>query len=107
MPEPVDRRATERFPVNADTSCPFVSPVVEGFGPVKVRDISMAGIGLLMSRRVEPGSLLAVTLTNPARGFSKTVLVRVSHTTQLAGNFLVGGTFTVPITYQEMTVLVM
>jgi hypothetical protein len=107
MPEPVDRRQSERFPVNADASCPFLSPVTEDFGPVKIRDISMAGIGLLMSRRIEPGSLLAITLANSAKNFSKTVFVRVAHVTFMSGNYLVGGNFTVPLTYQEMTSLVL
>jgi hypothetical protein len=107
MAEPVNRRAVERFSVNADTSCPFLSPVVEDFGPVKIRDISMQGVGLLVSRRVEPGALLAVALANPARGFSKTVLVRVVHVTPLGGGFLVGGTFATPLTYQEMSTLVL
>jgi hypothetical protein len=107
MAEPADRRAEQRFPVNADASCPFLSPVVTDFGPVKIRDISMAGLGLLVSRRVEPGSLLVVTLSNVARGFTKTVLVQVTHSTPRDGAFLLGGTFRVPLTYQEMTVLVM
>ncbi len=107
MAEPADRRASERFPVNAGTSCPFVSPVVENFGPVKIRDISMAGVGLVSSRKVEPGTRLSVTLANAAKGFSKTVLVRVMHATPLAGGYLLGGTFDVPLTYQEMTTLVL
>ena len=61
----------------------------------------------ILSRRVETGSLLAVTLTNTAKNFTKTVLVRVTHTTPLSSNCLVGGTFIVPLTYQEMTVFVM
>ncbi len=107
MAKPGDRRATERFPINADTSCPFLSPVTEDFGQTKIRDISMHGIGLVVSRRVEPGSLLAIVLANPARGFNKTVLVRVAHTTPLGGSYLVGGTFTTPLTYQEMSTLVL
>src|SRR5262245_5108527 len=70
MTSPVDRRAAERFPVNADVSCPHLSPVGEEFGAVKVRDISMAGIGLIVSRRVEPGALMAVTLANVKKGFT-------------------------------------
>src|SRR4051794_9645511 len=107
MADSAERRAAERFPVNADACCPFLSPVVEDFGSVKIRDVSMAGIGLLMTRRVEPGTLLAATLSNAARNFTKTVLIRVSHTTPLPGNFLVGGTFSVPLTYQEMSALVL
>jgi hypothetical protein len=107
MPDPADRRNSERYPVNADTTCPFVSPVVEDFGPAKIQNISMDGIGLLVARRVEPGTLLAVSLSNTARGFAKTVLVRVVHATQQPMGYLVGGTFASPLTYQELTSLVM
>jgi hypothetical protein len=107
MPEPKDRRVSERYPVNADTSCAFVSPVVENFGPGRVRNISMEGIGLLLIRKVEPGTLLAVRLKNPSKGFDKMVLVRVVHATPQPGGCLVGGTFDTPLTYQELTTLVL
>jgi hypothetical protein len=107
MPEPADRRAAARFPVNGGACCPFAAPVAEALGPVKLRDVSMAGVGLLASRRVEPGTLLAVTLSNPAKGFAKNVLVRVAHATPVPGGYLLGGTFDPPLTYQELTTLVM
>jgi hypothetical protein len=107
MPEPMDRRAAERFPVNAETSCPFLSPVAEDFGPAKIRNISMDGIGLLLGCRIEEGTLLAVTLSNPTRGFSKMVLVRVVHATPQPGGYLVGGTFTTPLSYEELRTLVL
>jgi hypothetical protein len=107
MSEPIDRRASERLPVNADASSPFLSPVVEDFGVAKIVNISMEGIGLLVSRPVEPGRLLAVTLENAAKGFTKTVLVRVVHATPQLGSYLVGGRFTIPLPYQELTTLVM
>lgn len=106
-PSPVDRRAAERYAVNAGASCAFAHPVVEATGPVRIRDVSMEGVGLLLTGRVEVGALLAVGLANPAKGFSKTVLVRVGHVSPAAGGFLVGGTFLTPLTYQEMTALVM
>lgn len=102
-----DLRAAERFAVNGGTSCAFAFPVVEAPGPVKVRDVSMHGVGLLVARRVEVGSLLAVGLANPEKGFARTVLVRVAHVTPGAGGFLVGGSFLTPLTYQEMTTLVL
>jgi PilZ domain len=102
-----ERRATERFPINADAVCQFLSPVVEDHGPVKIKDISMQGIGLIVSKRVEAGALLAVTLANAAKGFNKTVMVRVAHVTPQPGNYLIGGTFVHPLTYQEMTSLVL
>src|SRR3954454_20979245 len=107
MADPADRRASERYPVNADAACPFLSPVAEDFGAARVRDVSMHSVGLLVSRRVEVGALLAVVLDNKARGFSKAVLVRVAHVTAIAGGFLVGGSFLTPLTYQEMSALVL
>jgi hypothetical protein len=107
MSELTDRRAAERFPVNADASCSFLSPVVEDFGRAKIQNLSMDGIGLLANRPVEPGRLLAVTLENVAKGFSRTVLVRVVHCTSGMGSYLVGGTFTTPLPYQDLTTLVM
>jgi hypothetical protein len=78
-----------------------------GFGQIKIKDISMSGIGLVVSRRVEPGALLAVQLANRARDFQKTVLVRVIHVAPVAGGFQVGGTFSSPLTYQELSTLVL
>jgi PilZ domain len=103
----IDRRAAERFPVTRDTACTFVSPVVENFGAGRIKNISMEGIGLLLSRPVEPGTLLAVTVSNPAKQFAKTLVVRVAHATGQPGAYLVGGTFQSPLTYQELTALVM
>jgi hypothetical protein len=105
--EQPDRRATERFAVNADASCPMISPVVEDFGSVKVRDVSMHGIGLLVSRRIEVGALIVVVLVNQVRGFNKAALVRVAHVTAITGGYLVGGSFVTPLTYQEMSALVL
>ena len=93
--------------VNSGTACGFVGPVTEDFGPAKVRDVSLEGIGLILFRSVAVGTLLAVTLTNSQQKFSKTVLVRVAHITAAHGGYLVGGTFSEPLTYQEFTTLVM
>jgi hypothetical protein len=107
MPDPINRRAAERFPVNVSTSCSFVAPVVEDFGVAKIKNISMDGIGLLLARRVEPGTLLAVSLSNQARGFTKTMLVRIAHMTPDHGAYLVGGSFSTPLTYEELSKLVL
>ena len=111
MPDPKDRRAAERMAVNTGTSCGFAGPVAEDYGPAKIRDVSLEGIGLLMTRQVAIGSLLAVIISNSNSNtnqkFSKLVLVRVAHVTAAHGGFLVGGTFSEPLTYQELTSLVM
>jgi hypothetical protein len=102
-----DRRAHERLAVNRGSECSFVSPVVEDFGTAKLRDVSLDGVGLLIAKRVNVGSLLSVVLANPEKGFTKTVFVRVAHVTAVTGGFLVGGSFEAPLTYQELTTLVM
>ncbi len=107
MPESLDRRRVERLPVNAHTTCSFVSPVSEDSGPAKIKDVSPEGVGLVVTRRVEVGALLAVTLTNESRGLSRTMLVRVAHVTPQHGGFLVGGSFTAPLSYEELTKFVM
>jgi hypothetical protein len=107
MTDPADRRATERFPINPDSSCTFVAQAVQIVASVRIRDISMDGIGLLVSRPMEAGGMLAVTLSNAARNFNKTVLVQIAHVTPQVGVYLVGGKFTSPLTYQELTTLVM
>jgi hypothetical protein len=100
-------RRADRFPVNAGTGCSFLARVTEDFSGVRVRTVSMDGIGLSVTHRVEPGAVLAVGLSNPAKGFAKTVLVRVAHATPEMGGFLVGGEFVTPLTYQELTALVL
>src|SRR5262245_18136197 len=107
MPQPSDRRSQERIQASADATCTFVSPVVTDFGAAKIKDLSLQGIGLTLSRKVEVGTTLVITLSNAAKSFTKTVLVQVVHVTPHTGGTLIGGTFTVPLTYEELTTLVM
>jgi hypothetical protein len=92
--------------VNSGTECAFAGLIADDFGPAKVRDVSMEGVGLIFVRRVEIGALLVIGLANPTRGFAKTVVVRVAHVTPIHGGFLVGAELTEPLTYQEFTTLV-
>lgn len=107
MAESADRRNVERMPVGAGTECSFVGRIIEDIGPVKVRDVSMQGVGLVLLKPVEIGSLLAIGLTKADRGFAKTLMVRVIHCTPIVGGHMVGGEFLEPLTYQELTTLVL
>ena len=103
-----DRRVAERFPVNADSACDFLSPVLEDIGAVRIKNISNEGIGLIVHHQLAPGMLLAINLVNRNRSFSKTMLVRVAHATpQQGGAYLIGGTFQTPLTYEELRTMVM
>lgn len=108
MPDPQERRTAARFPVNADTSCGFVLPVVEDYGPARIQNISTDGIGLILTRDASAGSILVIDLTNKSQSFSKTMLVEVVHSTkQVGGAYLVGGAFLTPLTYEELRRFVM
>jgi hypothetical protein len=103
-----DRRTAERFPVGAQVSCTFASPVLEDFGPVKIKNVSLTGVGLIAPQVLDAGILLAIKLVNPAKNFSKAALVRVAHATPMTeGTFLIGGNFDTPLTYDELCMLVM
>jgi hypothetical protein len=103
-----EKRGAERFLVNGNVTCPFASPLLDDFGPVKVKNISMLGVGLVCPEAVPVGVQLAIRLANPAKKFSKTVVMRVDHVTpQSGGTYMVGGTLDTPLTYDELCVLVM
>ena len=59
---------------------------VEESGAARLLNVSIDGVGLRLARRVEPGTLLAVGLANPAKGFARAVLVRVAHVTPEAAD---------------------
>jgi hypothetical protein len=103
-----DQRTEERFPVGANSSCTFASPVIENFGPVKIKNVSLKGVGLILSQKVEPGSMLAVTVANAVKKFTKTGIVRVIHVTpQPGGTYVIGGDWATPLTYEELCNLIM
>src|SRR4051794_16939006 len=89
----VKPRKAERMPAGPGVAVAFAGRVVEDLGAAKVRDVSMAGIKLVLGSAAAPGSLLAVGLSNSVRDFSKTVLIRVTHAEPVPGGWLVGGTF--------------
>jgi hypothetical protein len=103
-----DKRQSERIPVNATSRCDFASPVLEDFGPVKIKNVSLEGIGLIVSHNLTPGLLLAINLVNPEKNFAKTMLARIVHATpQSNGAILIGCKFNVPLLYEELSALVM
>jgi hypothetical protein len=108
MSDTTERRHTERFPVTATTKCEFAAPLVSDLGPVVIHNISMDGIGLRLSCKVDNGAVLAIGLVNEARGFNRVLLVHVFHVTALPGGaYLIGGRLDPPLTYQDLTALVM
>lgn len=103
-----DRREAERFPVSANVACTFAAPIAEDIGPVKIKNISLTGIGFITSKKLESNARLLVKIENAAKKFTKTVLVHIVHITPQAGGiYLVGATLDVPLTYEELCNFVM
>jgi hypothetical protein len=102
-----ERRSAVRYPVNADVTCPMVVPIKEELGAARIRDVSTEGIGLLLSKHVEPGTFLMVTLKNDAQKFFRIQLVQVAHSTKAAGGYVIGGNFVTPLSYEELSKLLM
>src|SRR5688572_8535151 len=107
MRDPANRRKSERIPVTEVTKCEFAAKIGEELPAVRIRDVSMEGIGVILTESMNVGETLTLRIENKQKSFSKLVLVRVAHATPLGGSFLIGGTFDVPLTYQELTCLVM
>lgn len=75
-PRPDDRRGQDRFDCDLKSSCkPVEYPRSETPWPAKIGDISAKGIRLILYRRFEPGTLLAIDLKE--NGVRRLLLARV------------------------------
>jgi TPP-dependent trihydroxycyclohexane-1,2-dione (THcHDO) dehydratase len=61
-----------------------VAPVLQQLESPASQDISVNGIGLVLSQRFEPGTVLAIELLISSQSFSQTLQARVLHTTAQA-----------------------
>lgn len=103
-----EKRTEERFPASANSACEFASPVLDDFGPVKLKNISLKGVGLVTSEKLSVGLMMAIKLANRSMNFSKTALARVVHVTPMPGNsYHVGCEWDTPLTYDEFKFFVM
>jgi PilZ domain len=104
-----DRRAGVRIPSDLAASCGRAARTREPVWPGKVREISRAGIGLVLEHRFRPGTLLLVDLRESAGTVLRTVRARVVHATALLeeGNpcWLLGCVFDRPLDEEEFSAL--
>jgi hypothetical protein len=78
-----ERRASVRYLCDLETACqPLGGDVVDSW-PARALDISAGGVALVLGRRFEPGALLTVRLETADGKTTRTMLVRVVHTTQV------------------------
>ncbi len=93
-----ERRTAMRYECALPTTCtinPSLHPdasEVESQTDAQVCDISVAGIGLLLARRFEPGTVLKVVISNAKGDFAQTREVQVLRVTKADGKgwFLAG-----------------
>ena len=80
-------------PVGLEAFCRSVAAVKDDPWPARVRDLSTGSIGLLLTRRFEPGTLLVIELEKKAKSLSHTLVGRVVHATaHNSGSWMVGCT---------------
>lgn len=72
-------------PVGLEAFCRSVAAVKDDPWPARVRDLSSGSIGLLLTRRFEPGTLLVIELEKKAQSLSHTLVGRVVNATQSSG----------------------
>jgi c-di-GMP-binding flagellar brake protein YcgR len=103
LPTGQERRASERFACNLETTCQLPKGVWDDPWPAKVRNISKGGVGLVLQRRFEPGTLLVFELESAVQGFAKTFLARVRHATRHAeGGWMHGCAFASELSDEEL-----
>jgi hypothetical protein len=105
----VELRIWERLPCDVPAYC---QPVATGGGQDfswygKIRDVSVRGIGLVLSRRFERGACLVIELPPSDSLQPGTLLARVVHTTPMPkGSWLHGCPFPTELSEHELQCLV-
>jgi hypothetical protein len=98
-------RVSERHPCGLQTSCqPIAARADKDYKwPAEVRDISVGGVGLVLRRRFERGTGLAIEIPGPDGQIADTLLAKVVHvTTRRDGAWLLGCQFVSGLSDDEM-----
>jgi len=95
----------KRKPVGLEAFCRSVAAVKDDPWPARVRDLSAGSIGLHLTRRFEPGTLLVIELEKKEQSLSHTLVGRVVHATQSTGGWMVGCTLANKIADDDLQAL--
>src|SRR5688572_6004518 len=79
-----ERRASVRYPCDLETHC---HPIAQARGdrwPTRVLDVSTAGVAISVGRRFEAGAILSILLESADGQVSRSLFLRVMHTTAAA-----------------------
>ena len=99
---------SKRRPTGLEAFCRSVAAVKDDPWPARVRDLSAGSIGLLLTRRFEPGTLLVIELEKKTESLSHTLVGRVVHARQYAsGGWEVGCTLANKIADDDLQALLL
>ncbi|MBY0527509.1 MAG: PilZ domain-containing protein [Gemmataceae bacterium] len=97
-----------RRPQGIEAFCRSVAAVKDDPWPARVRDLSSGSIGLVLTRRFEPGTLLVIELEKKTASLSHTLVGRVVHATaQTNGGWMIGCTLANKIAEDDLQALLM
>jgi hypothetical protein len=98
VPAGRERRASIRYPVELNSQCQSIGGTKGLNWPVKVRDMSVGGVALTVTRRFEPGTVLALDIKFPEDDEPMSLLVRVTNIRPLTdASWVIGCAFARPL----------
>jgi hypothetical protein len=104
-PQGIERRASTRYPCNLATSCRLAAAVKDQQGyPARVRNVSAGGVSLVLAHEFSSNDIIVVELRSMTRNFVRELKVRVIYCIEHpSGDYILGGSFTSPLTDDEVT----
>jgi c-di-GMP-binding flagellar brake protein YcgR len=106
-PDPSDQRQWKRFPALMTAHYQLVALDDARQYDAKVLDISATGVGLLVERDIENGTLLSVELHNAAGTAERTMLACIVHVTrQASSEWALGCNFIRSLSEEDLEALV-
>jgi len=104
----VESKAPARRPTGLEAFCRSVAAVKDDPWPARVRDLSAGSIGLVLTRRFEPGTLLVIELEKKTQSLTHTLVGRVVHATaQTNGGWMIGCTLANKIAEDDLQALLL
>jgi serine/threonine protein kinase len=101
-----EKRKHARHAVQLDSRCLPVAAHKEDTWAAAVNDISLSGMGLIVNRRFEVGTVLEVWLPAPREGGPRHLFVRVMRQqARAARKWLIGCRFAAPLSEEELKAL--
>jgi serine/threonine protein kinase len=106
-----NRRHTVRYPLRVGT-CGIVDPSIHDDGgwverwPLVIRDVSTQGIGVLLARRFEPGTVLTIEFGSGGKSAARIPARVVRVQPERAGHWIHGCALEHPLTNEQLRALV-